>query len=103
MSSFLGREFYRSTLYLINNLVDKRGHTFPKSISVKVNVIARLKFELTYYNVAVRHFSYYSTRTPSFYNSNNKNNNKKKNNNNNNNGNKNKKTEEQEQEHSKKK
>ena len=26
---------------------------FPRSISVKVNLIARLKFELTYYNVGV--------------------------------------------------
>ena len=34
---------------------------FPKSISPKVNVIARLEFELAYYDVIVQHFSHYAT------------------------------------------
>ena len=38
---------------------DKGYHTFPKSISQKVNVIAQLDFELTYYNVAVLHVNHY--------------------------------------------
>ena len=39
---------------------DKLVHTFPKGISLKVNVIARLEFELTYYDAAVQHISHYS-------------------------------------------
>ena len=76
MSSFLGRQFYRSTLYIntcfcffiditflgyiipkpsflknssgttTRSLGDKGVHTFPKGICLKVNVIARLEFEL---------------------------------------------------------
>ena len=38
--------------------VNKDVHTFFKGISLKVNVIARLEFELAYYKVAVQHFSY---------------------------------------------
>ena len=34
-------------------------HDFPKGISVKLKVIARLKFELTYSKTTVQHFSYY--------------------------------------------
>ena len=30
-------------------------HAFPKSMSLKVNVIVWLEFELVYYDVAVRH------------------------------------------------
>ena len=41
--------------------------TFPKSISSKVNVIAQLKFELTYYNVSVQHVSHDTMRTPPKY------------------------------------
>ena len=37
------------------------GCTFPKSISLKVNVIAWLEFELTVYKVAVQHISHYAT------------------------------------------
>ena len=33
---------------------DKWVHTFPKGISPKVNVIARLEFELATYDVAVQ-------------------------------------------------
>ena len=41
--------------YLTNNQGDKGVHTFPKGISSKVNVIARLVFELGYFEVAVQH------------------------------------------------
>ena len=34
-------------------------HSFPKGISSKVNVIARLEFELTNNDVAVQHLSHY--------------------------------------------
>ena len=32
---------------------DKWVHTFPKGISLKMNLIARLEFEFAYYDVAV--------------------------------------------------
>ncbi len=38
-------------------------HTFPKGISPKVNVIARLWFELAFYCVVVHPVSHYATRT----------------------------------------
>ena len=38
-------------------------HTFFDCISLKVNIIARLEFELAYYDVEVRHLSHY---TPGF-------------------------------------
>ena len=34
---------------------DDRVYSFPKSISLKENVIAPFKFELAYYDVAVQH------------------------------------------------
>ena len=34
---------------------------FPKGITPKVNVIARLKFKLAYYYVTVQQFSHYDT------------------------------------------
>ena len=37
---------------------NKGVHAFPKSINPKVNVIAKLKFELAYIDTAVEHFSY---------------------------------------------
>ena len=37
---------------------------FPKSICLKVNVIARLEFELAYYDSAVHRFNHYTTKTP---------------------------------------
>ena len=43
---------------------DKEVHTFPKGICPKVNVIARLEFELAYYDSEVHRFNHYSTRTP---------------------------------------
>ena len=42
----------------------KRIHTLPKSIFSKVNVIARLYFELTYYDSVVHRFNHFTTRTP---------------------------------------
>ena len=49
-----------------HNSEDKEVHTFPKGISLKVNVIARLEFELTYYNSTVLRFNHYAMRTPSY-------------------------------------
>ena len=43
---------------------DKEVHTFPKSISTKVNVIARLEFELADFEAAVQVFSNYTPGTP---------------------------------------
>ena len=42
---------------------DKRVHTFPKRICMKVNVI----MQLDYYDPAVRRFNLYTTRTPLEY------------------------------------
>ena len=39
------------------------GHTFPKSICPKVNVIARQKFEPAYFEDAVHHVNDYIMRT----------------------------------------
>ena len=49
--------------YLTHSWEDKRVHAFPKGINPKVNLIARLKFELTCYNVAVQNVSHYTTKT----------------------------------------
>ena len=43
----------------------KGVHTFPRGISPKVNVVVRLEFELTYFEVAVQPFSHYVIGTPS--------------------------------------
>ena len=48
--------------YLTHSWEDRGVHTFPKSICLKVNVIARLEYELTYYNSIVHHFNHYTTR-----------------------------------------
>ena len=50
--------------YLTHSWEDKGVHTFPKSICPKVNVIARLEYELAYYDSAVHRFNHYTTRTP---------------------------------------
>ena len=42
----------------------KGVHNFPKGISPKVNLIAQLDFELTYYNAAVQYISHYTTMAP---------------------------------------
>ena len=44
---------------LFNPQLGNKGvHTFPKSISSKVNEITRLVFELAYFEATVQHFSY---------------------------------------------
>ena len=43
---------------------DKRLHTFPKVIILKVNVIVWLVFKLAYYDVAVKHISHCTMGTP---------------------------------------
>ena len=50
--------------YLTHTWEDKGVHTFPKGICPKVNVIARLEFELAYYDFAIHRFNHYTTRTP---------------------------------------
>ena len=50
--------------YLTDSWEDKRVHTFPKGIYPKVNVIARLEYELAFYDSAVHCFNHYTTRTP---------------------------------------
>ena len=40
------------------------ANTFPRGICPKVNVIARLEYELAYYDSAVHRFNNYTTRTP---------------------------------------
>ena len=50
--------------YLTHSWEDKGVHTFPKWICPKVNVIARLEYELAYYDSAVHRFNHYTTRTP---------------------------------------
>ena len=50
--------------YLIHSWEDKGVHTFPKGICPKVNVIARLEYELAYYDSAVHRFNHYTTKTP---------------------------------------
>ena len=49
--------------YLAYSWWDKRIHAFPKGICQKVNVIALLEFELTYYNVAAQHVNNYAMGT----------------------------------------
>ena len=50
--------------YLTHNWEDKGVHTFPKAIFSKVNVIARLEYELAYYDSAAHRFNHYTMRTP---------------------------------------
>ena len=52
-----------STIKLIAGR-DLNVHVFPKDISPKVNVIAQLEFELTYYDNTVQNISHYAMRTP---------------------------------------
>ena len=51
---------------LIQNWRGKGFITDPKSINPKVNLIERLEFELTYFDVAVKHVTHYSTGTSQF-------------------------------------
>ena len=55
------RDFF---YYLTHRWEDKGVHTFPKGICPKVNVIARLEYELAYYDSAVHRFNHYTNRTP---------------------------------------
>ena len=68
ISTFMSYLIPKSSLrkyYLIYSWRNKRFHTFPKGISAKVNVIKRLAFELTYYDVAVQQVKHYVvTGTP---------------------------------------
>ena len=50
--------------FLTHSWEDKEIYIFPKSIILKVNVIARLEFEIAYNNVKVH---YYAMRTPLFH------------------------------------
>ena len=48
-------------MILFNPLLGYKGlHTFPKSIRLKVNIMASLEFELAYYDFAVEHLSHYT-------------------------------------------
>ena len=38
-------------------------HNFPNCICLKVNIIARLEFELAYCDIAIQHVSHYATET----------------------------------------
>ena len=50
--------------YFAHNLgEDKRIHTFLKSISLKVNFLAQLEFEIANFEAAGQLFSHYTTRT----------------------------------------
>ena len=51
--------------YLTHNWENKGIHTFPKGISLKMNVIVQLEFELAYYDSAVHRFNSYTPRTTS--------------------------------------
>ena len=71
ISTFVGYLIAKSILqeaqqwyYLTHSWEDKGVHTFPHGIRPKVNVIARLEFDLAYYDSAVHCFNYYITRTP---------------------------------------
>ena len=43
--------------------MNTKVHILLKGISAKVNVIARLEFELAYYDIAVQHVIHSTTRT----------------------------------------
>ena len=64
---FLGYLMPKPFSYLNNSWEDKEVHTFPQGICPKVNVIARLEYELAYYDSAVHRFNHYTTRTPPVY------------------------------------
>ena len=55
--------------YITHTLVDKGVYTASKVISLKVNVIARLDFELTYDNTAVQLVIHCATRTYFYFQS----------------------------------
>ena len=47
---------------LTHSWEDKGIHIFPKGICPKVKLIARLEFELAYYDSAVHRFNHYTTK-----------------------------------------
>ena len=49
---------------LTHSWEDKGVHTFPKGICPKVNIIARLEYELAYYDSEVHLFNPCTTRIP---------------------------------------
>ena len=49
--------------YLTHNWADEEVHTFPNGICMKVNVIAQLEFELTYFQFTVKYISHYTAET----------------------------------------
>ena len=68
--SRLGFHPYRKTEMILFNPIaggDKGERTFPKGISPKVNVIARLEFELAYFEAAVQRFSHYDPQLSWYY------------------------------------
>ena len=52
------------SVVVLFNPQDKGVHTFPNGICPKMNVIARLEYELAYYDSAIHRFDHYKTRTP---------------------------------------
>ena len=54
----------RQWCYLTHSWVDKGVYTFRKGICQKVNIIARPKIEVAYYDSAVHRLNHYTTRTP---------------------------------------
>ena len=52
--------------YLTHSWEDKGVNIFPKGICPKVNVRARLEYELVYYDSTIHRFNHYTTRTPPF-------------------------------------
>ena len=68
ISIFLGYLIENLSFYNVVDLTqsweDKVVHNFLKGICLKVTVIARLVFELTYYVSVVRRFNHYTTKTP---------------------------------------
>ena len=54
----------RTVVVLFNHSCEDKGvHTFPNGICPKVNIIARLEYELAYYDYAVHRFNHYTTKT----------------------------------------
>ena len=54
---------YKRTSDIIQAIggLDKRVHAFPQGINLKVNIIAGLEFELTYFETIVQQFSHNAT------------------------------------------
>ena len=53
--------------YLTHSWEYKKVHAFPRDISPRVNVIARLEFELIYLKTTVQNFNHNATTTSSFH------------------------------------